>query len=151
MVLSLRETPVKRMIDKILNLQKRALRLIYSANRQDHAICFFVNSKVWIRLKLNARHRRKKCTDKYFELFKDIKFTSLLYTLISFIKFLHKKNLDSRVGAKIWNEMPNNFKSISKTTFRKKRKGAVLNILKNDRTVNYIDNDKIVARLKKSY
>ena len=46
MVLSLRETPVKRMIDKILNLQKRALRLIYSANRQDHAICFFVNSKV---------------------------------------------------------------------------------------------------------
>ena len=46
MVLSLRETPVKRMIDKILNLQKRALRLIYSVNRQDHAIRFFVNSKV---------------------------------------------------------------------------------------------------------
>ena len=46
MVLSLRETPVKRMIDKILNLPKRALRLIYSSNRQDHAIRFFVNSKV---------------------------------------------------------------------------------------------------------
>ena len=121
MVLSLRETPVKRMIDKILNLQKRALRLIYSANRQDHAIRFFVNSKVWVRLKLNARHRRKKCTDKYFELFKDVKFTSLLYTLISFTKLLHKKkNLDSHVGAKIWNEMPNNFKDRSKKTFRKK-------------------------------
>ena len=46
MVLSLRETPVERMMGKILNLQKRAPRLIYSANRQDHAIRFFVNSKV---------------------------------------------------------------------------------------------------------
>ena len=120
MVLSLGETAVKRIGDKILVIQKRALRLIYSANRQDNAIPSFVNAKVLplnflyyeSGLKLNARHRRKKYTDKYFELvFKDIKFTSLFYTLINFTKFLHKKtrlgiqkNAFSHVGAEIWNE-----------------------------------------------
>ena len=119
---------------------------------QSTAIKFFVLS---IRLKLNARHRRKKYTDKYFKLvFKDIKFTTLFYTLINFTKFLRKKsrldiqkNAFSHVGAKIWNEMLNSFKNISRTTFRKKLKGALSNILKTED--NYIDNDKIMARLKK--
>ena len=36
----------KTYLDKILILQTRALRLIYSANRQDRAIPLFVNAKV---------------------------------------------------------------------------------------------------------
>ena len=36
----------KKYLDKILILQKRALRLLHSANRQDHAIPLFVNAKV---------------------------------------------------------------------------------------------------------
>ena len=36
----------KTYLDKTLILQKRALRLILSANRQDHAIPLFVNAKV---------------------------------------------------------------------------------------------------------
>ena len=43
--------------------------------------------------------------------------------------------------------MLNSFKNISRTTFRKKLKGALSNILKTED--NYIDNDKIMARLKK--
>ena len=58
-----------------------------------------------------------------------------------------QKNAFSRVGANIWNEMPNSLKNISKKTFRKKLKGALLNILKTED--KYIDNDKIMARLQK--
>ena len=46
----------------------------------------------------------------------------------------------------IWNEMPNSLKNIPKKTFRKKLKGASLDILKT--IDNYIDNDKITANLK---
>ena len=78
----------KTYLDKMLILQKSALRLIHSVNRQDHAIPLFVNANFKstaikclvssVRLNLNARHRRKKCTHKYFELvFQDIKLTSL--------------------------------------------------------------------------
>ena len=47
----------KTYLDKILILQKRALRLIYSANRQDHAIPLFVKAKV---LPFNFIDERKK-------------------------------------------------------------------------------------------
>lgn len=46
----------------------------------------------------------------------------------------------------IWNEMPNSLKNIPKKIFRKKLKGASLDILKT--IDNYIDNDKITANLK---
>ena len=60
-----------------------------------------------------------------------------------------QKNAFSRVGAKMWNEMPNSLENIPRKTFRKKLKGDLLNILKTED--NYIDNrdDKIMARLKK--
>ena len=38
------ENACKTYLDKILIIQKRAQRLIYSANRQDHAIPLFVNA-----------------------------------------------------------------------------------------------------------
>ena len=41
--------------------------------------------------------------------------------------------------------MSNSFKNISRKTFRKKLKGKLSNILKTED--NYIDNDKILARL----
>ena len=47
----------KTYLDKIPIPQKRALRLIYSANRQDHAIPLFVKAKV---LPLNFIDERKK-------------------------------------------------------------------------------------------
>ena len=53
----------------------------------------------------------------------------------------------SRVGAEKWNETPNSFKNISKKNFIKRIKGASFNVLKTED--NYIDNDKIMAKLKK--
>ena len=38
--------PCKTYLDEIFILQKRALRLIYSANRQDHGSPLFVKAKV---------------------------------------------------------------------------------------------------------
>ena len=66
--------------------------------------------------------------------------------LINFTKKYVQKNAFSLVGTKIWHEMPNSFKNISKKTFRKKLNGALLNILKIED--NYVDNDRITAKLK---
>ena len=125
MVLSLGETPVNVSRQNTcpsktcttLNIFCKQTGSCYSFTSEclSIAIKFLV---LCISLKLNARHRRKKCTDKYFELvFKDIKFTSLFCRLITFTKFLHKKsrldvqkNAFSGDGAKIWNEMPNSLK-----------------------------------------
>ena len=135
MVLSLGEAPVKRISTKYLILQKRTLRYILQT---DKIVSFLIRKclctaikflVLWIRLKLNARQRRKKRTDKYFKLvFKDIKFTLLFYTLINFTKFLHKKiyswcskecvfscwRKDVEWDAKF------SLKNISRKTFRKK-------------------------------
>ena len=40
-----------------------------------------------------------------------------------------QKNAFSLIGAKIWNEMPNSLKNISRKTFSKKPKGALLTVL----------------------
>ena len=42
--------------------------------------------------------------------------------------------------------MPNSLKNISNKTFRKKLNAALLNILKTED--NYVDNDRIMAKLK---
>ena len=131
------ETPVKRISTKYLSFRNvhyawyilhtgKIMLFLYSWKLKYPPLIKFL--VLWIRLKLNARHRRKKYTYKYFELvFEDIKFTSLFYTLINFTTLLHKKsrldiqkNVFSRVGAKIWNEMPNCFKNRPKKTLRKK-------------------------------
>ena len=66
--------------------------------------------------------------------------------LINFTKKYVQKNAFSLVGTKIWHEMPNSLKNILKKTFRKKLNGALLNILKTED--NYVDNDRIMAKLK---
>ena len=56
------------------------------------------------------------------------------------IAVLQKKAF-SRVGAKIWSEMPNFLKTYQRRPSEKKLKGAFSDILKTED--NYIDNDKI--------
>ena len=59
-----------------------------------------------------------------------------------------QKNAFSRVGAKIWDEMPNSLKTYQRRPSEKKPKGALSNILKTED--NNIDNDKIMAKFKKN-
>ena len=50
-----------------------------------------------------------------------------------------KKKAFSRVGVKVWNEMPNECKNLSKKSFNKETKRALLNILETEDS--YIEPD----------
>ena len=51
----------------------------------------------------------------------------------------------SRVGVKVWNEMP---KNLSKKSFKKKTKRALLNILETEDS--YMEPDEIMLKFKHS-
>ena len=122
MVLSLGEAPVKRISTKYL--QKRAVCLIYSANRQDHVISYsYVNVYVlplnflYYESVLNLRHDtdERNAPINILNLF-SMTSNSHYYSTLSLTSqnfYIKKSTLDiqknafSRVGAKMWNEMPN--------------------------------------------
>ena len=57
-----------------------------------------------------------------------------------------KKNAFSRVGVKVWNEMPNEYKNLSKKSFKKETKRAPLNILETENS--YMEPDEIMLKFK---
>ena len=58
-----------------------------------------------------------------------------------------KKKAFSRVGVKVWNEMPNEYKNLSKKSFKKETKRALLNILETKDP--YTEPDEIMLKVKK--
>ena len=140
----------KTYLDKIRVLQKRALLLIYSANRQDRAIPLLLNAKVLplnflsCESVLNLMHDidERNAPINILNLFSRTSNSHHYSTRSSTSQnfYIKKSRLDvqknafSRDGAKIWNEMPNSFKkNISRKTFRKKKlTGALLNIPKTE-------------------
>ena len=66
--------------------------------------------------------------------------TSQLFSVkYSRLKMQKKKKAFSRVGVKVWNEMPNECKNLSKKSFKKEKKRALLNILETEDS--YIEPD----------
>ena len=59
-----------------------------------------------------------------------------------------KKKAFSRVGVKVWNEMPNEYKNLSKKSFKKETKRALLNILETEDS--YMEPDEIMLKFKHS-
>ena len=59
-----------------------------------------------------------------------------------------KKKAFSRVGVKVWNEMPNEYKNLSKKSFKKETKRALLNILETEDS--YMEPDEIILKFKHS-
>ena len=59
-----------------------------------------------------------------------------------------KKKAFSRVGVKVWNEMPNEYKNLSKNSFKKETKRALLNILETEDS--YMEPDEIMLKFKHS-
>ena len=117
----------KTYLDKIRVLQKRALLLIYSANRQDRAIPLLLNAKVLplnflsCESVLNLMHDidERNSPINILNLFSSTSNSHHYSTRSSpsqnfYIKKKSRidvqKNAFSRDGAKIWNEMPNSFK-----------------------------------------
>ena len=154
----------KTYLDKILILQKSAIRLyILQTDKIMLFRPFFVNSKVlpinflYYQSLLNLMQVDKRNTPiNILNLFSRTSNSHHYSTRSSTSQnfYIKKSRLDiqknafSHVGAKIWNEILNSFKNISRRTFRKKLKGALSNILKTED--NYIENDKIMARLQKT-
>ena len=120
-------------------LQKRALLLIYAANRQDRAIPLLVNAKV-LPLKflcyesvLNLIHDtdERNAPINILNLFSKTSNSHHYSTRSSTSQNFYIKNLDlmykrMRSLAKMWNEMPNSFKKhIKEDRQVKKLKGAL--------------------------
>ena len=119
----------KRYLDKILRLQKRALRFIYSAERNDHAIPLFVATGV-LPVKflyfesvccLMYDVRNKNAPSNTLNLFTD---TSKIHTYntrssTSNKSYIKKSKLEikekafSRIGAKLWNELPASLRELT--------------------------------------
>ena len=59
-----------------------------------------------------------------------------------------KKKAFSRVGVKVWNEMPNEYKNLAKKSFKKETKRALLNILESRNS--YMEPDEIMLKVKHS-
>ena len=59
-----------------------------------------------------------------------------------------KKKAFSRVGVKVWNEMPNEYKNLAKKSFKKEKKRALLNILETKDP--YMEPDEITLKVKHS-
>ena len=134
------ENACKTYLDKIRVLQKRAVLLIYSANRQDRAIPLLLNAKVLplnfssCESVLNLMHDtdERNASINILNLFSRTSNSHYYSTRsspsqnfkIKKSRLDVQKNVFSRDGAKIWNEMPNSMKkkqNISRKTFRKKK------------------------------
>ena len=63
------------------------------------------------------------------------------------LKYKNKKAF-SRVGVKVWNEMPNEYKNLAKKSFKKETKRALLNILETKDP--YMEPDEIMLKVKHS-
>ena len=59
-----------------------------------------------------------------------------------------QKKAFSRVGVKVWNEMPDKYKKLSKKSFKKETKRALLNILETEDS--YMEPDEIMLTFKHS-
>ena len=127
-------------------LQKRVLGLIYFVDRKEHAIPLFVNAKI---LPISFVYNEAVCklmldvhnNSAPSNITKLFTRTSNIHTYnprlstsqIFSVKYsrlkIQKKKAFSRVGVKVWNEMPNEYKNLAKKSFKKETKRALLNIL----------------------
>ena len=121
-------------LDKILRLQKRALRFIYSAGRNDHALPLFVDADV-LPVKflyfesiccLMYGVRNETAPSNILNLFTS---TSKIHTYNTRSSksnkfYIKKSRLEiqqkavSRIGAKVWNELPASLKELPKKQFQ---------------------------------
>ena len=128
----------KSHLDKLLKLQKRALRFIYFADRNQHAIPLFSDAgilplqfsyyEVTANLMYDIRHRN--APRNIWDLFQDISnihsyntrssTSNNFYTESSRLSI--QLNSFSRIGTTIWNEMPFTLRNLSKYDFKRKIK-----------------------------
>ena len=152
----------KTYLTKILVLQKRALRFIFSVERCEHAVPLFIHADI---LPLNFLYfksvcclmhdvQNRKVPNNILNLFSDTASIHSYNTRSSSANkfYIKKSRLEiqrrafSRVGAKIWNEMPASLRELPKKHFQAKLHSFLLDTLKKHD--DYIDISQITSALK---
>ena len=152
----------KSHLEKLLKLQKRALRFIYFSERNQHAIPLFIDAGVlplkflYYELLANLMFeiRHSNAPGNIQNLFQDISdihsyntrssASNNFYTQSSRLSI--QVNSFSRIGTKIWNEMPVSLRKLSKNAFKRKIKQTLFEILASEDC--YIDLTEIVQKVK---
>lgn len=148
-------------LNKLLILQKRALRFIYFSDRRDHAIPLFLNAHIlpinFMYYKLLAETMHDVSNDLVPSNLKDLFVpTAKIHSYktrasVSKNFYIQKSNTEikrksfSRIGAKLWNEIPTKLRALPKATFKKKIQMILLNILENEDS--YKDLESIISKL----
>ena len=152
----------KSHLEKLLKLQKRALRFIYFSERNQHAIPLFIDAGVLpltflhydrlANLMFEIRHRN--APGNIQDLFQDISnihsyntrssVSNNFYTQSSRLSI--QANSFSRMGTKIWNEMPMSLRKLPKNVFKRKMKQILFEILTSEDC--YIDVPVIIQKVK---
>ena len=145
-------------------LQKRALRFIYFSDRNQHAIPLFIDAgvlplkfsyyEILANLMFDIRHRNAPSSIQ--DLFQDISdihsyntrssVSNNFYTQSSRLSI--QVNSFSRIGTKIWNEIPLSLKNLSKNAFKRTIKRTLFDILALEDS--YIDLQEIIQNVKLS-
>ena len=149
-------------LNKILILQKRALRFIYFAEWKEHAIPFFLNADI---LPVNFLYyenvcslmhdvRHKTAPENIIDLFTDIKSVHSYNTRSSTSHnfYIKQSKLQiqyksfSRLGARIWNDIPVSLREKPKRIFKSELHRTLLNVLKTHD--DYLDISQIGKAVK---
>ena len=127
----------KSYLDKLLKLQKRAVRFIYFSDHNENAIPLFVDAHI---LPLKFVHyksianlmldvRKRTAPSNIQDLFQDIYNVHSYNTRSSSSNNFYTKpsrlsvqaNSFSRIGVKVWNAIPQALRTLSKNALKKKK------------------------------
>ena len=153
----------KTQLNKLLILQKRALRFMCFADRCDHAIPLFLHAKVlpihFLYYKLLAETMHDVNNDVIPSQLKDLFIpTAKIHSYntrssVSNNFYIKKSKLEierksfSRIGAKLWNEIPTKYRTLPKLIFKRKICMILFNILESEDS--YEDLESIISKVSK--
>ena len=153
----------KTLLNKLLILQKRALRFIFFSDRRKHAIPLFLSAKILpvqfmyfydiacmmhdvsnnvVPLNIKNLFQLTSSVHRY----NTRSSTSQNYYLKRSNLEIQRKSF-SRIGAKLWNEIPASIRNLPKHLFKKELRSVLLKILET--ADDYLDIKSIISRLKK--
>jgi hypothetical protein len=152
----------KSHLNKILILQKQVLRLIFFANRNDHSIAFFISAKIlpidFLYYKILAVMMFDVDNNSAPPNIKNLfLYTSSVHTYntrssksknfyIKNSRLNIQKNAFSRMGARLWNEIPCYLRSLPKNSFKRELNKTLLYILQSEDM--FINTSMIIPKIK---
>ena len=150
-------------LEKILVLQKRAVRLMNFAQSRTHAIPYFISSNIMpismlyfklssiLMLDVSNNSAPPSISDMFIPTDQVHKYNTRSSSAGNFYRkysrLNHHKNSFASVGAKIWNSIPENLRKLPKHTFKIKIKNLLFfNLEKQD---SYADVDTLIGEIGK--